>query len=63
MKQIPKTERIWVTIRDRKKSGCHIITTKEDSRSTSYLYECGPDGVSRLGHAESPTELERQWPL
>ena len=63
MKSIPKNERVWVTISDKKKKNCHVITSKEDSRSIYYLYDCDGDNVEKLGHGKSPIELEQQWPL
>ena len=63
MKSIPKNERIWVTIQDKNKKNCHVITSKEDNRSMYYLYDCEDGNIEKLGHGRSPIELENQWPL
>ena len=63
MKNIPGNERIWVTIQDKNKKNRHVITSKEDSRSMYYLYDCDGEHVEKLGHGRSPIELEHQWPL
>ena len=63
MNHIPRTERRWVTIRSKEKENYHVITSKNDSRSRYYLYNCQDGMVTKLGSARSPIELEDQWPL
>ena len=63
MEQIPNDECKWVTICSKKKENYHVITSKKESRNRYFLYNCQNGKVEKLGSAESPTELEEQWPL
>ena len=63
MNRIPSNEQVWVTICSKKKDNYHVITSKDDSRSRYYIYNCHGDTVDRLGYGKTPTELENQWPL
>ena len=63
MNSIPKTERIWARIYGKGRKNCHVITSKEDSRSMYYLYDCSGSEIRKLGRGKSPAELEQQWPL
>lgn len=59
--KIPKNERLWVSYLNFDGTLAHIITSKNDSRDTYYLYEVSGENLKKLGKSDSPMELETKF--
>lgn len=65
---IPKTERIWVTIKtvNKTQNTCrneetYYITAKENDRSYYFLYKIIDNRATKLGKSKTPKELEDKY--
>lgn len=57
----PRGERIWVSLYNKDHELMFIITSKESSRDTYFLYELVGGSFKKLGRARSPKDLEEKY--
>ena len=58
--KIPSSETAWVEYYNLKKE-LRFIVTSNKNRDFYYLYECKPEGITKLGKSKSPLDLEEKF--